>query len=96
MTFPHTATIQGQTKIGTKYIYGNVGTTQCFLQPMGLEETARTGMTFSKSYKCYFPIGTDVKERQRLGIDGNTYTVTGIVDNGYGTLSHMKAVLERV
>lgn len=95
MTFPHTATIQGLVEVGGISTYTTTGTTKCFLQPIDAEETLIQGMTFSKSFKCYLPRTAGVKEKQRLVIDAETYSVVGIMDNNYGSIPHYKAILEK-
>lgn len=96
MKFPHTATIHRKTKSGTKYTYGSVGTTKCFLQPLSPTEAQTFSVVFSQASKAYIPIATTILSGDRLIIDSITYGVQGIASRPYGNLAHKYAVLERV
>lgn len=101
MTFPHTATVERKTKVGTKYTFGAAGSVRCFLQPLIAgrinEEAMRTqGLTFAKSYQLYAPYEADLKDGDKLTIDGIVYTIAGIKSYHYGNLQHKRALLERV
>jgi hypothetical protein len=94
MTFPHTATVQRQVKVGTKSSYADQGTTQCFLQPLDSEFSQLYGITFGKGSSCYLPYTADVNEGDRLVISGKKYGVRGMREHNYGSLTHKRAVVE--
>lgn len=95
MHFPHTATIQAMTKTGTKYEFGTTGTTECFLQPLDPEYSAKVGIDMTKGFACYVPITSEIAEKSRLVIDGDTYGVSGELPRPYGNIAHRKLILER-
>lgn len=96
MTYPHTATIQRTAKVGTMYSFAEVGTTNCFLQPLDSVAAESYGIQFVKGSSCYVPYTTDVRVGDRLIIDGGTYGVKGMRSHSYGTLTHRKLALEEV
>lgn len=95
MHFPHTATIQAMTKVGTKYTFAGATTTPCFLQPLDSEYATSVGIDMTKAFSCFIPLATAVAEKQRLIIDGETYGVTGVRTHNYGNLAHKRLILER-
>ena len=94
MLFPHSATVQASTKVGTNYTYVDTGSTICFLQPLSDQETQLYGMTFGKGFNCYLPFTSVVADKMRLIIDGVTYGVKGIKTYTFGSLKHKRALLE--
>jgi hypothetical protein len=96
VNFPHTATVQRSTKTGTKYTYGDSGSTRCFLQPIDDEAAQLYGITFGKGWFCYLPYDSDVEVADRLLIDGTTYGVKGFRFHKYGNLKHKRASLEQI
>lgn len=96
MTFPHTAAIHRMTEAGGKYTFGLSSSSKCFLQPLDAEKSQAYGITFSKGYHCYLPLTADITEKDRLIIDSVTYGVKGVRQHNYGTLSHIRATLERL
>lgn len=96
MTFPHSATIQRMTAIGTKFVYGTTGVTPCFLQPISAEVAQSYGLVVGKGSVAYLPSYAAVVDKDRLIIDGTTYGVKGVQHHQYGNLEHKKAVLEAI
>lgn len=96
MNFPHMATISRMTQSGTKFVYQTVGTSKCFLQPADQESSELFALTYAKGSVVYFPYSTDIKEKDRVTILGNTYGVKGIQPRDYGGLPHKKAGVELV
>lgn len=94
MTFPHTATIQEMTKVGTQYTFADSGTTPCFLQPLSSEMAQSYGIQSTKAHACFLPVDADVAEKKRLVIDGVTYGVKGVRTHNYGSIPHKRAILE--
>ena len=96
MTFPHTATIQRKTKVGTIYSFADLGTVKCFIQPIDMESAQAYGITFSKGSVCYTALDAELKEHDRLVYNGTTYGISGFRVHPYGRLRHKKYVLEAV
>lgn len=99
MTFPHSATIERKTKVGDKYTFDTLATSTCFVQPINAEESQLYGLVFSKSFRCYVPIDTDIKIGDRVIYGGETYGVRGVNTHDYvssKSLRHKKAMLEKV
>lgn len=96
MNFPHVGVIRRSIKTGTKYLYGDFATTQCFLQPLDTTTAVAYGITFSKAFAAYTPLASDIKEGDELVIAGTTYGVAGVREHNYGSLTHKKAMLELV
>lgn len=95
MRYPHTATVKRLVSSQGKQLFTSVGNPiACWLQPLDVEAANVVGMSFGKSYVCYFPLGSDVQEKDRIIIDGNKYGVRGIANRNYGGLKHMKAMVE--
>lgn len=94
MNFPHTATIQTLVQAGTKFTYTTGTTTECFLQPLDTQSATDYSITLTKGFACYLPFASTVAEKQRLIIDGTTYSVRGVRTHNYGRLKHKKAILE--
>lgn len=96
MTFPHSATVQRKSKVGSQYTYSNYLTVQCFMQPLDSEKSQSAGIMYSKGYRCYFPKSSDVKEGDRLLIDGDIFGVKASSVYNYGNLQHVRAEVEKV
>lgn len=91
MRFPHTATIQRLTNSSGKYVYANNGSVKCFLQPADQIATEQFGLTLTRGSVIYLPLGSGVKEKDRLVVNGSTYGVKGVKVHNYGGLAHEKA-----
>lgn len=96
MTYPHSAILKRTTKSGTKYTYGDNGTTECFLQPLDIAESQSVGITVSKGSYCYMPYATDIQMGDRAEINSVTYGVKGVEARDYGSLKHKKVLLEQI
>lgn len=96
MTFPHEATLERTVKTGTKYVYGDNGSTPCFLQPMDDEKSQLFGIAFSKGFHCYTPLESDVLEGDRVSIAGTKYGVKGVKEFNYGSMPHKRVLLEQL
>lgn len=96
MTFPHSATIQRLVAEGSKSTFTELGTSECFLQPLSSEYSNIYGITFGKGFSCFMPYSTDVAEGDRVVIDSNGYGVQGVRDHNYGNLAHKRLFLELV
>lgn len=95
MYFPHSATMKRMVESGNQFIYQDNGFSRCFLQPIDEEESQRFGIAFSKGSTCFFPYGTDVQDGDRVTIDSVTYGVAGTLTRNYGSLKHVRAIMER-
>jgi hypothetical protein len=95
MNFPFSASVKRPTKVGTKYTYSVVSSTECFLQQLDADKSQLYGMTFGKSFVCYLPLSANVENSDRLTIEGIEYGVVGIKLEPYGNIAHKKAMVER-
>ena len=96
MKFPHMASVERMVTTGSKYIYGALGSTKCFVQPIDAETAELYAVTFTKSSVAFLPIDADVKTSDRMIVSGTTYGVKGVMSRPYGSLKHKKAILEQL
>jgi len=96
MNFPHTATIRRSSQVGQQFIYNNVGTSKCFIQPLDNETSELMNLTYTQGYWGYFPYGTDIKEKDEIVWDNARYGVKGVKKHNYGNLKHYKILLENI
>lgn len=72
--------------------------TGCSVQP-GTTELSQDGRVLGvlDGLTCYMPIGSDVKEGDRIQYEGNVYEINGMpkVWHGVGNSSHIQLVLRR-
>lgn len=70
----------------------------CSVQP-GTTELSQDGRVLGvlDGMVCYMPIGSDVKEGDRIQYEGNVYEINGMpkVWHGVGNSSHIQLVLRR-
>ena len=53
-------------------------------------------MEINKAHVCYFPLDTDIKEKDRAVISAKKYSVKGVRSHEYGGLAHKRAILELI
>lgn len=90
--------ISRQTYSGSpsKSTYSSVGTATCYLRPLTEEQAAMNGMQYGTSFSAIFETSVDVREADKLTIDGVVYTVRGVVnhDRGFAT-AYKRALLTK-
>lgn len=91
------STIQRQVYTGNKSTYTSVGSSfSAYLRPLGEEASASNGIQFGYGFNLITPIGTDIKEGDKVTIDSIDYTVRGVVshDRG-GILAYKRALITK-
>jgi len=96
MKYFHTGTIRRQTQVGQQFIYSDLGTTKCFIQPLDNESSDLLNYTFSQGSWGYFPYGTDIKEKDEFVWNSIKFGVRGVKKHNYGNLAHFKVLLEQI
>ena len=98
-TFTSQKTISSVTRI-SGYV-GNLsqsttvtGITSCYLRPLSETESSANGYQYGLGFSAIFEIGTDIRQQDKITIDGVKYLVQGTVnhDRGFGT-KYVKALM---
>ena len=89
------ASIKRQTYTGTppKSSYSSVGTTTCYLRPLGEEQAANNGMQYGLGFSAIFETNVDVQEGDKITISEVEYTVRGVVNHDRGFNTQYKRAL---
>ena len=98
-TFTNQKTISSVTRI-SGYV-GNLsqsttvtGITSCYLRPLSETEASANGYQYGLAFNAIFESGTDIRQQDKITIDGVQYLVQGTVnhDRGFGT-KYIKALM---
>ncbi len=73
----------------------NNGTCLGHLQPTRIEVTHMVEGALFKTFYWWCPLATDIKEHDRLIIDGDTYVVSGVDKWTMGSNPHAKALVQK-
>lgn len=70
--------------------------TSCYLRPLSEVESSANGYQYGTAFNAIFEIGTDIRQQDKILIEGVNYLVQGTSnhDRGFGT-KYVKAVLTR-
>lgn len=87
--------IKRQSYSGTpaKSVYSTIGSTTCYLRPLNEEQAAVNGVQFGLGFSAIFETSVDVRESDKLVIEGIEYTVRGIVNHDRGFRTSYKRAL---
>lgn len=92
-------TVSRQTYTGDKSAFASVGalaSTPCYLRPMSPEQSAVNGYQYGQAFDLIVDTGTDLREMDKVTINGVVYTVRGMVDHNRGGITaYAKAVLTK-
>ena len=98
-TFTNNSTVSSVTRL-TGYV-GNLsqsttvsGITSCYLRPLSETESSANGYQYGVAFNAIFEIGTDIRQQDKITIDGVQYLVQGTTnhDRGFGT-KYVKALM---
>ena len=78
MTFMHTGTIRRASMVNDRSSFADLVTTKAFLQPIDNQTAELLNMEFGQGYYVYLPYGTNIKQGDRIIIEGDTYGVKGV------------------
>lgn len=66
------------------------------IQQLGAEAATSLGIAWTKAYKVWCPIGTDIQEGDEIGEGGNTYNVKGVKSLDLGNNKHKELYVEKI
>lgn len=68
--------------------------TSCYLRPLSETESSANGYQFGIAFNAIFETGTDIRQQDKITIEGTEYLVQGVADHdrGFGT-KYVKALL---
>lgn len=102
LRFTTQKTISAHTRLGN-YV-GNLsssttvttGPTTCYLRPLSETESSANGYLFGLAFNAIFENGADIKQQDKITIEGIQYLVKGVVnhDRGFGT-KYVKALITK-
>jgi len=75
----HDITVERLVQSGNKQVFGSPTTAKGFLQALDTEDALQADGVFILSYKLYIEYATDVKEGDRITVDGIKYNVKSCV-----------------
>lgn len=99
LTFTNQKAVTSATRI-TGYV-GNLSQsttitsiTSCYLRPLSEVESSANGYQYGVAFNALFEIGTDIRQQDKITIDGTEYLVQGVSnhDRGFAT-KYVKALL---
>lgn len=96
---PHTMTVERLTASGTiKEAYvARPGTIKCWLQPaLAIDTASGMGGQMTKGSRCFVDYSANVKNKDRITIDGVRYNVSGMTEHQYGDWPHKVLSVEAV
>jgi hypothetical protein len=98
LTFTTEKTISSIERMGA-YVAGlSTSTTiaggTCYLRPLSEVESANNGFQYGVAFNAIFEVDFDVRQQDKITIDGTVYTVKGVAthDRGYNT-QYRKALI---
>ena len=68
--------------------------TSCYLRPLSEVESSNNGFQYGTAFNAIFETGTDIRQQDKITIDGTVYTVKGVANHnrGYNT-QYVKALI---
>lgn len=87
--------INRQTYSGSPAVssYASIGTATCYLRPLNEEQSSMNGMQYGQAYSAIFETSVDIREADKIVIDGIEYTVRGVVNHDRGGQTAYKRCL---
>ena len=85
--------IKRQTYVGQKSTFASVGTATGYLRPLSEEASAANGVQFGYGFNLIFETDVDIRENDKVTIEGVEYTVKGVVNHDRGNLTAYKRAL---
>lgn len=85
-----------QVYVGNKSSYTTVSPvtlTTCYLRPLNEEQSAANGVQFGLGFSIIVECDVDIREGDKVTIDGVEYTVRGVVNHDRGGLTRYKRAL---
>lgn len=86
MVLPHSMTVQRLTSVGTvrESYTDRPDPVACFLQPATDANAPGDAGVISQGSRAYIAFASDVRNKDRVTINGNQYQVSGVVEHPYG------------
>ena len=95
MDLQHVCTVERKQKIegkGQSASYQALATgVACFAIPVDPKDTIQSNLTVGKDYNVYFDNGADIKERDKITVNGLTLYINGVAPMLGGDVSHLEA-----
>lgn len=76
--------------------YQVAATFPCMIQPLAIEEVNVVGGVFGKTFKLFCLLDADVKDTDKVTIEGSDYLVKGISIYDFGVNNHKEVILQQV
>ncbi len=94
--FTNNATISAikrQVYLAGKSSYTSVGSATGYIRPLNEEQAAANGMQWGQAYSLIVECETDVREADRVTVDGTEYSVRGVANHNRGGFTQYKKCL---
>jgi hypothetical protein len=93
----HEVAVERLQASGSTQIYDTPVTVRGFLQALDTEDALQADGIFVLSYKLYLEPTTDIKEGDRITVNGDVYNVKSVVKYQYPSdIAHNRAVVVKV
>lgn len=85
--------IKRQTYVGNLSSFTTVGSATCYLRPLSEIESSSNGFQYGTAYNAIFETDVDVREMDKIVIDGTEYLVSGVTNHNRGSYTTYKRAL---
>lgn len=85
--------IKRQVYVGNKSSYSSVGTATGYLRPLSEEQASINGVQFGQGFQLIIETDVDVREADKVTIDGQEFTVRGMANHDRGGIMKYKRCL---
>lgn len=88
------SSIDRLTYTGSKSEFSSVAkNVTCYLRPLTEEQASMNGFQYGTGFSAIFEVSIDVREGDRVTIEGEVYTVRGVVNHNRGINTQYKRAL---
>ena len=85
--------IKRQTYVSGKSTFVSVGTATGYLRPLSEESSSVNGVQFGFGFNLIVETDVDIRENDKVVIDGIEYTLRGVVNHDRGGITKYKRAL---
>ena len=85
--------IKRQTYTGNKSAYSSVGSGMGYLRPFSETQSSVNGLQFGIGFSLFVDNAVDIREADKVTVDGTEYTVRGVATHARGAVPFKKCML---
>ncbi len=85
--------IKRQVYLSGKSSYVSVAAANGYLRPLSEEQAAANGFQYGNGFSLIVEVVTDIREGDKVTVDGTEYTVRGVVNHNRGGITAYKRCL---